>query len=367
MEAKTKIAPKGYESAIVGAGLRAPTMEDVARAAGVSPATVSRCINRPERVREDRRLRIRAAIAELGYVPHGAARALASKRSMTVGALFPRLNSLLFGSYIAPLQRSLQAEGYTLVVSSSDYDPATEHQQVSSLVSNGVDGLVLIGTSHDPEVFALLERKAIPFVLTWAWDQGYPHPQIGFCNATAAATVANYLLDIGHRRIGMISGPAKDNDRADARIRGVREALAARGCDLPARNLVESRFDVKEGGKAFAQLMRQPDPPTAVLSGSDIFALGAVFEARRLGLSVPADVSITGFDDTDLASCVVPALTSLRTPRAEMAELTAAHLLDRLAGRETGSHRLETELIVRESSAPPTRQPTYAYTPSHKE
>ncbi len=328
-------------------------MEDVARAAGVSPATVSRCINRPEMVREDRRLRIRAAIAELGYVPHGAARALASKRSMTVGALFPRLNSLLFGSFIAPLQRRLHAEGYTLVVSSSDYDPATEQQQISSLVSNGIDGLVLIGTNHDPEVFKLLERKAIPFVLTWSWDRNLPQPQIGFDNASAAAAVANYLLDVGHRRIGMISGPAAGNDRAGARIRGVREALAARGCELPARNLVESPFDIKAGGKAFARLMGQPDPPTAVLCGSDIFAIGALFEARRLGLSVPEDVSVTGFDDTDLASCVVPALTSLRTPRAEMAELAARYLLGRLAGRATGSQQLETELIVRESSAPP--------------
>ena len=330
-------------------------MEDVARAAGVSPATVSRCINRPEMVREDRRLRIRAAIAELGYVPHGAARALASKRSMTIGALFPRLNSLLFGSFIAPLQRRLHAEGYTLVVSSSDYDATMEQQQLANLVSNGVDGLVLVGTSHDPEVFELLERKSIPFVLTWAWDQSCPHPQIGFCNAAAAAAVANYLLDIGHRRIGMISGPAGGNDRVAARIRGVRAALAARGSDLPARDLVESPFDVKEGGKAFAQLMRQPDPPTAVLCGSDIFALGAVFEARRLGLAVPADVSITGFDDTDLASSVVPALTTLRTPRAEMAELTAHYLLDRLAGHKTASQQLETELIVRDSSAPPSR------------
>ncbi|MCG8597695.1 MAG: LacI family DNA-binding transcriptional regulator [Kiloniellales bacterium] len=330
-------------------------MEDVARAADVSPATVSRCINRPEMVREDRRLRIRAAIAELGYVPHGAARALASKRSMTIGALFPRLNSLLFGSFIAPLQRRLHAEGYTLVVSSSDYDPTTEQQQISSLVSNGIDGLVLIGTSHDPEVFQLLERKAIPFVLTWAWDQDYPHPQIGFCNASAAAAVANYLLDIGHRRVGMISGPARGNDRAGARIRGARRALAARGCELEDRNLVESPFDIREGSKAFARLMRQPDPPTAVLCGSDVFAIGALFEARRLGLSVPEDVSVTGFDDTDLASCIVPALTTLRTPRSEMAEVTAAYLLDRLAGRKTGAHQLETELIVRESSAPPGR------------
>ncbi|MDJ0943947.1 MAG: LacI family DNA-binding transcriptional regulator [Kiloniellales bacterium] len=355
MEAKNDIAPKDNESAIAMVGSKAPTMEDVARAAGVSPATVSRCINRPEMVREDRRLRIRTAIAELGYVPHGAARALASKRSMTIGALFPRLNSLLFGSFIAPLQRRLHAEGYTLVVSSSDYDPATEHQQVSSLVSNGIDGLVLIGTSHDPAVFELLERKAIPFVLTWAWDPGYAQPQIGFCNATAAGAVANYLLDIGHRRIGMISGPADGNDRVGARIRGVRTALAARGCELPDRYLVESPFDIREGGKAFGRLTQQPDPPTAVLCGSDIFAIGAIFEARRLGLKVPEDVSITGFDDTDLASCVVPALTTLRTPRAEMAELTAAYLLDRLAGRQTGPQELETELIVRESSAPPGR------------
>ncbi len=258
LKTKNNTAPKDDESAIANGDLKSPTMEDVARAAGVSPATVSRCINRPEMVREDRRLRIQAVITELGYVPHGAARALASKRSMTVGALFPRLDSLLFGSFIAPLQRRLHAEGYTLVVSSSDYDASTEQQQLSSLVSNGVDGLVLVGTSHDPEVFALLKRKAIPFVLTWAWDQSYPHPQIGFCNASAAAAVANYLMDIGHRRIGMISGPSDGNDRVTARIRGVRKALAARGCELPARNLVESPFDVKDGGKAFRQLIRRP-------------------------------------------------------------------------------------------------------------
>ena len=355
MKAKNKLASESSESAIFDAGPKAPTMQDVARMAGVSPATVSRCINRPEMVREDRRLRIRAAIAELGYVPHGAARALASKRSMTIGALFPRLNSLLFGSFVAPLQRRLHAEGYTLVVSPSDYDPATEHQQLASLISNGIDGLVLVGTSHAPEVFDLLARKAIPFVLTWAWDQDYPYPQVGFCNASAAAAVASYLLDIGHRRVGMISGPVDGNDRVAARIRGVREALAARGCALQDRDLVESPFDVKAGGQAFARLMRRPDPPTAVICGSDIFALGAVFEARRLGLSVPAEVSITGFDDTDLASSVVPALTTLRTPRAEMAELTAGYLLGRLAGRKSVSHQLETELIVRESSAPPAR------------
>lgn len=345
------------ESAIVAEVPRAPTMEDVARAAGVSPATVSRCLNRPELVRPDRRQSIEAAIAALGYVPHGAARALASKRSMTVGALFPRLNSLLFGSFIAPLQRRLQEEGYTLVVSASDYDPATEHQQLSSLVSNGVDGLVLIGRQHAPEIFALLDKKDIPFVLTWAWDPVSPHPQIGFCNASATAAVAGYLLDIGHRRIGMISGPTAGNDRAGDRIRGVRETLAARGCELSPAHLEECDFDFKAGAKAFRGLMSRDPRPTAVICGSDVFAVSAIFEAQRLGLSVPGDVSITGFDDTDLASSVAPTLTTLRTPRAEMAQQTAEYLLRRLTGDETpASLRLETELIVRESSAPPRSQ-----------
>ena len=328
-------------------------MQDVAHFAGVSPATVSRCINQPHLVREDRRQRIEAAIAELGYVPHGAARALASKRSLTIGALFPRLDSLLFGSFIAPLQRLLQAEGYTLVVASSDYDDATEEQQLAALVANGIDGLVLVGTSHRPEVFELLERKGIPFALAWAWDEDCAHPQIGFCNATAAGSVANYLLDIGHRRIAMISGPADGNDRASARIEGVRRALAARGCVLRPEDLLECPFDLKEGGKAFRRLMTRDDPPGAVLCGSDVFAISALFEARRLGLSVPEDVSVTGFDDTDMASCVSPTLTTLRTPRAEMASLSAEYLLGRLAGKDMSSRQLETELILRESSAPP--------------
>jgi LacI family transcriptional regulator len=342
------------ESALVTGQQRAPTIDDVARAAGVSPATVSRCINRPQMVREDRRLRIDAAIAELGYMPHGAARALASNRSMTIGALFPSLDNLLFGSFIAPLQRCLRAEGYTLVVSSSDYDDAMELQQLSSMVSNGVDGLVLVGTCHSRAVYELLERKSIPFVLVWSWDEAHPHPQIGFCNASAAAAVTGYLLDIGHRHFAMISGLTAGNDRAMERVRGVRSALAARSCELPPENLKECVFDLQEGAKAFKELMAQPVPPTAIICGTDVFAFGAVFEAKRMGLDIPGDVTVTGFDDTDLASSIVPALTTVRTPRAEMAVETAAFLLGSLSpGATAKSRELEVELIVRQSSAPP--------------
>jgi len=345
------------ESAISLNQQKAPTLEDVAQAAGVSPATASRCINRPDMVREDRRLRIQAVVAELGYVPHGAARALASNRSMTIGALFPSLDSLLFSSFIGPLQRCLRAQGYTLVVSSSDYDDAMELQQLSNMVSNGVDGLVLVGTYHSPRVYEFLERKSVPFVLTWAWDEHHERPQIGFCNAAAAEAMASYLIDIGHRNIAMISGPTQGNDRAAERVAGVRRAMTAHGFELRPENFKERIFDLQEGARAFRELMTQPVPPTAVLCGTDFFAFGALFEAKRMGLEVPRDVSITGFDDTDLAASIVPSLTTMRTPRAEMAVQTAAFLIARLAGdTAVQSRKLDVELIVRQSSArPPER------------
>ena len=333
---------------------RFPTLADVARKAGLSPATVSRYLNTPQAVRAERRTRIEAAINELGYVPHGAARALASQRSHMIGALFPSLDSVLFGSFIGPLQACLSKQGYTLVVSSSDYQSKMEYEQLRALVTNGVDALMLVGADRGARCYDLLTRKRIPFVLTWCWSDREDLPQVGFCNATASGMAANYLMDIGHRRIAMVSGRTTGNDRASERLRGVREALAERGLKLRQNQVIERPFDLSEGAQAFHQLMTAAEPPTAVLCGSDLFAYGALFEANRMGLRVPKDVSITGFDDTEFASNISPSLTTIHTPRVEMAELTAEFLLTALSGKHTArSRELRAELIVRESTAPP--------------
>lgn len=333
---------------------RLPTLADVARLAGLSRATVSRYVNKPATVRMAARVRIERAINELGYVPHGAARALASSRSHMIGALFPSLDSILFGSFIAPLQACLRRQGYTLVVSSSDYVQDMEYEQLRVLVMNSVDAVMMVGTQHDDRCFDLLARRGIPFVLTWSWDESKDLPQVGFCNATASSMAANYLMDIGHRRIAMISGLTDGNDRAAERVRGVRLAMAKRNLELPAEYLIERPFDLGEGAGAFHELMSRSTPPTAVLCGSDMFAIGAMFEASRMGIRVPDDVSITGFDDTDLASNVAPALTTIRTPRVKMAEVTADYLLATLSeGSDHHPRRLDVELIIRESTAPP--------------
>ena len=333
---------------------QSPTLEDVARTAGVSPATVSRCLNSPDLVRAEIRDRVMAVVDELGYVPHGAARALASRRSRTVGAIFPSLESTLFGGTIEALQSRLTEAGYTLAVASSGYDAGREHEHVRNLIASGVDALVLVGARRDEKVYRILEQKSVPYVLLWVTEADAPHVCVGFDNFAAAQQVVRYLLDLGHRRFALISGRAGDNDRAAARLAGMKAALADAGLSLEPSHLIESDFGIAQGRRAFRKLMEDPDRPTAVVCGSEPFAYGAIFEAREMGLDVPGDVSITGFDNMELAAQLTPALTSMQTPQVEMGVLAAEHLLARLAGEEVEPPPpLKTELIVRDSAGPP--------------
>jgi LacI family transcriptional regulator len=307
-------------------------------------------------VRAARRERIRDAINELGYVPHGAARALASRKSRMIGALFPTLDNVLFGSFLGPLQQHLGAQGYTLVIASSEYDHEVEYSQFINLVTNGVDGIVLVGMEHNERYYEILNRKQIPYVHTWTWKEESKSPLVGFCNKSASKLAAKYLLDIGHTRFAMISGILEGNDRAKERLKGVKEILAEHNIVLQDHAVIQRPFELSQGASAFRDIMTGKNPPTAVICGSDLFACGAIFEANRMGIRIPEDVSITGFDDTELASSISPTLTTIRTPRVEMAELTAHYLLNRLNNAKASQKKLDVELIVRESTAPPSNR-----------
>ncbi|OGK84666.1 MAG: LacI family transcriptional regulator [Candidatus Rokubacteria bacterium GWC2_70_16] len=331
-----------------------PTVDDVASRAGVSTATVSRCLNTPAAVRPALRHRVDSAIAALGYVPHGAARALASQQSYTIGAVIPTLNNAIFASGIQALQRRLDEAKYTLLLASSDYDPARELREVQILVARGVDGIMLVGRAHKPELYACLRDKDVPYVNTWTYSSETEHPCVGFDNLEAGRRLASYLLDMGHRDIAMIAGITDGNDRATERLAGVREALAARGLSLPPQRLLERPYDIAEGRGAFRLLMAKEPRPTAVICGNDVLAFGALFECRSLGVEVPNQLSITGFDDLELASQVEPPLTTMHVPSEEMGRRAAEHLLARLAGKPVApATRLEVSLIVRGTTAPP--------------
>jgi LacI family transcriptional regulator len=164
------------------------TLGDVARRAGVSAASVSRVLNHPAKVSQEVRDRVMRAMGEFGYVRDGAARALASRHSLTIGNVVPTLGIGIFAAGVAALQRRLEEFGYQLLVAASDYDEAKEARQVRSLIERGVDGIALVGQRHAPEVYQLLRSRKLPYVNTYQFDGQNPHPCIGFDNRIAPST-----------------------------------------------------------------------------------------------------------------------------------------------------------------------------------
>ncbi len=333
-----------------------PTIDDVARHAGVSTATVSRVLNQTDGVRATLRMRVEAAVQALGYVPNAGARTMKLRRSGTLGAIFPTVDNAIFAKAIDALQRRLAEAGYQLLIATSDYDPHTEESAALTMLARGVDGLLLCGCGQDPRLLERLRQRGVPTVHVMSWPVPPGHIGVGFDNARAMGQVVRYLLDLGHRRIAMLAGVTRDNDRAAERVRGVREALEAAGLSLPASRLVERRYGIASAREGLRQLMADKAPPTAVVCGNDVLAFGALLEAQRLGLAVPGELSIVGFDDLELAAQVQPALTTVRVPAEAMWRCAANCLLAALAGDALPTEtQIEVALVVRESSGPRPR------------
>lgn len=330
------------------------TIKDVARQAGVSIATVSRAMNTPDKVGDAVAARVRAAIAALGYVPDRAARSLASRRFDAIGAIVPTIDNAIFAKGIQSLQSRLNASGYTLLLASTEYDAARELLALQSLIEHGVDGIVLVGAAHGPALLRLLEQRGVAYVNTWSYDPTRSAPCVGFDNRSAMGRLVHYLVDLGHRRFAMIGGISRDNDRAAERIAGARTALAAHALHIPRAWLIERPYTIADGRSAAAQLLAGPGLPSVILCGNDILAFGALFECQARGLRVPEQISITGFDDVDLASQLSPGLTTMHVPAEAMGSAAADYLVQRRAGQPTPDCiELSAELIVRGSTARP--------------
>ena len=340
--------------ALIEDAKRSPVrLSDVARSAGCSAATVSRVLNSPESVNRDARLRVEAAVRELGYTRNGAARALRSRRSQMVGVILPTLRQPIYADFIGTLQDGLARQNYALVVTTSDYSPDRELFQARLLVERGIDGLVLVGHTHRPELYELLEIQDLPFLTTYTFWPEFPHPMVGFDNFAAMVRVVDHLHGLGHRDFAMLAGARKDNDRVEQRVAGAVAALAARGIDLPAERIVEEAFTIEGGRRGLARLFDTGNP-TALLCSSDVLAYGALIECRARRLDVPGRLSIVGYDSLQSSAHTVPALTSMEIPADEMAQRAAAYILARLAGRSHPARvEIHPRLVVRDTTAPP--------------
>lgn len=331
-----------------------PTLADVATRAGVSTATVSRCLNSPGQVQERTRDRVMTAVQDLGYSPNFGARALAARRTNTIGAIIPTMENAIFARAIQAFQEELHASGVTLLVSSSSYSPEIEEEQIRTLVARGADALLLIGHDRSPAIYQFLENRGVPVLISWAYDPAITRLSIGFDNRRAMAGLAAEVLRLGHRTIGIISAECAGNDRARARVDGVYDAMRAQGFDPSTAYLIETHYSIENGGQALWRMMQHDPRPTAVICGNDVLAVGALQMARELGLAVPGDISITGFDDIELARVVDPQLTTVHVPHRDMGRQAARLLVDMVAGHPArDSVRLETTLRMRGTLGPP--------------
>ena len=333
------------------------TLHDLAQVAGVDPSTVSRVLNDDQTlvIKDETRQRILDAVEQLQYVPNAMARGLRRQRSQMIGLLVPDIANPFFPEIILGAERVFSEAGFRLLLGNTDEDPEKERSYVELLRANVVEGLMLATAFTQDETVEELSRLGVPFVLVNRAHEGTTN-YVVVNDRQATRSAVDYLIGIGHRRIAHVSGPLY-TETGLARLRGYREGLRAAHIEYRDDYVVEGDFKETSGARAIERLWQLPDPPTALMAANDLLALGALDACRRMGVQVPEELSIIGFNDVPVASMVTPSLTTVRVPLLEMGMASARRLLDLLEGRGTPSAPivLDTELVVRSSTAPPLR------------
>jgi LacI family transcriptional regulator len=337
------------------AAAQQPRLADVAKFAQVSTATVSRVMNNPEVVSAEIKARVHNAIRELRWVPNASAKALATSRTHTVGAIMPTLDHQNFARIVESLQRTMATAKYELLVGVTYYEREVATQQARAMMDRGVEALVLVGADHPEELLSLLDEKRVPYVLLYVAPGSAPGRNvIGYNNYQSFVTITQHLLELGHKSFGLIAQDTSFNDRARARQEGVRNTLAEHGIAIRPRHFVESPWKFEDGMRAFESIMTTDDPPTAIICGNDYLAIGSMLKAQEMGIDIPGDVSITGFDDIDLARLLQPGITTMKVPDALVGEMAGRFFIEVLQGKEGRLGDVpDPELILRGSTARP--------------
>ena len=337
---------------------KAVTVTDVARLAGVSAMTVSKALNGRDRISPETRARVLAAANELGYVANAAARSLRGGRTDILGLLVQDLSNQYFAEIVRGAGEAIRERGLDLALYTSSNDPERERRRVATLSSGVSDGLIIVAPHGSPGLLGQLQHGRVPAVMINAWGLD-DLPTVNPENLLAARAATEYLLDLGHRRVGFVTGRPDSPlspERPDGvmRLEGYAQALAARGLPLEAELLHPGGLHIPQGREAGHALLSLPGAPTAIFAANDLCAFGVIEAARERGLRVPQDLSVVGFDDVPMAAQVRPALTTVHHPLRELGQRAVKLLLDLLSGAaQRRQIELPSLLVVRDSTGPP--------------
>lgn len=329
------------------------TSRDVARLAGVSQPTVSRALRDDSRVSQDTKKRVREAAQLLGYVPSEAGRALSSGRTRRIGLLVTDLDNQFYSHLIAPVHRELERLGYQLMLHTESADNETVAER---LAANGLDGVLLATSTVDSVVPLRLRDRGMPFVYfnrigtLVSADAAVVDPVAGYRSAVQR------IAELGHTRVGAVLGPA-NTSTAQGREAALRAALASQGLLLADSLVRRAPYGAVEGEAAATELLAATEPPTVLFCGNDVVAYGALNAARRVGLSVPGDVSIVGFDDLPEASWPIVDLATIGYDITGMARAAADLIVRRIENPDAERSEIcfESSFVSRSTVAAPSR------------
>ena len=331
------------------------TIKDVARRAGVAISTASAVMNGSAPVSGEVIAKVQDAIRTTGYVPHAAARSLRSGRSKLIGLVLPNIANPWCGAVAREVENVCLNAGYTTVVYSTGQDAQRESQVLTMMHMQRVAGMIVIPTRSDAAHGAnLVNQIHVPTVLLDMYVEGLPYEVIKTDNVEAGRLATDHLLTLGHRRIGMIVG-IPGLATSDDRYAGYARAHADHGVTIDEGLVVPGDFDQERSRTAALRLLTRPDPPTAILTVSNMATIGLLFAVRELKLSVPDQLSVVGIDDLEFAGLLEPRPTAVATPSLEMAQEAIHKLLDQISGRREPTREWSVhapQLIVRSSTAP---------------
>ena len=326
----------------------------VAKAARVSPSTVSRSFNHPELVKAATRKRIDRAVRKLGYIRNRAAQTIHGIRSGTLGLVVPTIDHAIFAELVQSFSEAVEELGFTILLASHGYNLDREYALTRKMLEHRVDGLALVGLQHAEETFALVQQQSIPTILLWNYARQTPLPCVGSDNYQAGYLIGQHVAQAGHRDIAAVFPPLDGNDRAERRFAGATDALSAAGITIAKDWLLETPYSVTAAKEAVGQLLSVPQKPSAILCGNDVLAWGAMHACARAGLTVPRDVAVTGIGDFKGSRDFEPPLTTVRIPARQIGQRAAVAMAQAIVTPDApaNSELIAPELLVRASSIP---------------
>ncbi|EGU6979149.1 substrate-binding domain-containing protein [Vibrio parahaemolyticus] len=328
------------------------TMKDIAKLAGVSTSTVSHVINKTRFVSEEISERVNNAAKELNYyAPSALARSLKVNRTKTIGMLVTTSTNPFFGEVVKGVERSCYHKGYSLILCNTEGDNERMRQSINTLLQKRVDGLILMCSSLEGERIDVFERYPdIPVVVMDWGPMLFTSDKIQDNSLRGGYLAAKYLIDCGHTEIGCITGPLIKH-QAQMRYEGYKRAMNEAGLEFNANWIIESDFECEGGYQAFKKMAERGTLPSSIFVSNDMMAMGVINAANELGIKVPDDLSIIGYDDIHIAKFMSPSLTTIHQPKYRLGKAAVETLVRRLDDKSNEAQvvQLEPTLVVRNS------------------